>query len=65
MEKLERGAGYAIDIDGPFSLFEQTTKYGLRLALALPAIMASTSPSGQTLVQVPQPMQWAVSMCGC
>ena len=38
--KLERGAGYAIDIDGPFSLFEQTTKYGLRLALALPAIMA-------------------------
>jgi predicted nuclease of restriction endonuclease-like RecB superfamily len=38
--KLDRGAGYAIDIDGPFSLFEQTTKYGLRLALALPAIMA-------------------------
>jgi uncharacterized protein len=40
MEKIERGAGYAIDIDGPFSLFEQTTKYGLKLALALPAIMA-------------------------
>ncbi len=38
--KLERGRGYAIDIDGPFSMFEQTTKYGLRLALALPAIMA-------------------------
>lgn len=37
--RLERG-GYAIDIDGPMSLFEQTTKYGLRLALALPAIMA-------------------------
>jgi len=37
--RLERG-GYAIDIDGPFSLFEQTTKYGLRLALALPALMA-------------------------
>jgi uncharacterized protein len=36
----DRGASYAIDIDGPFSLFEQTTKYGLRLALALPAIMA-------------------------
>jgi predicted nuclease of restriction endonuclease-like RecB superfamily len=40
MEKLERGAGYAIDIDGPFSLFEQTTKYGLKLALALPTLMA-------------------------
>lgn len=40
--KLDRGAGYAIDIDGPFSLFEQTTKYGLRLALALPALMACT-----------------------
>jgi len=38
--KLDRGAGYAIDIDGPFSLFEQTTKYGLKLALALPSIMA-------------------------
>ena len=40
IEKLGRDTGYAIDIDGPFSLFEQTTKYGLRLALALPAIMA-------------------------
>jgi predicted nuclease of restriction endonuclease-like RecB superfamily len=40
IEKLERNAGYAIDIDGPFSLFEQTTKYGLRLALSLPALMA-------------------------
>jgi predicted nuclease of restriction endonuclease-like RecB superfamily len=40
MEKLDRGAGYAIHIDGPFSLFEQTTKYGLKLALALPSIMA-------------------------
>jgi len=40
MEKLERGAGYAILIDGPFSLFEQTTKYGLKLALSLPFIMA-------------------------
>jgi predicted nuclease of restriction endonuclease-like RecB superfamily len=38
--KLDRTAGYTIDIDGPYSLFEQTTKYGLRLALALPAIMA-------------------------
>jgi uncharacterized protein len=40
LARLDRGAGYAIDIDGPVSLFEQTTKYGLRLALALPAIMA-------------------------
>jgi hypothetical protein len=40
LEKLGRNAGYAIDMDGPFSLFEQTTKYGLKLALALPAIMA-------------------------
>ncbi len=40
IEKLERGAGYALDIDGPFSLFEQTTKYGLKLALALPVLMA-------------------------
>jgi uncharacterized protein len=40
ISKLDRGAGYAIDIDGPYSLFEQTTKYGLRLALALPALMA-------------------------
>jgi hypothetical protein len=38
--KLERDAGYAINLDGPMSLFEQTTKYGLNLALALPAIMA-------------------------
>lgn len=38
--ELDRGAGYAIDLDGPMSLFEQTTKYGLNLALALPAIMA-------------------------
>jgi predicted nuclease of restriction endonuclease-like RecB superfamily len=40
--KLGRGLGYVIDIDGPFSLFEQTTKYGLQLALALPALMACT-----------------------
>jgi predicted nuclease of restriction endonuclease-like RecB superfamily len=32
--------GYRIDIDGPFSLFESVTKYGLQLALALPAIRA-------------------------
>ena len=30
--------GYRVEIDGPFSLFESVTKYGLQLALALPAI---------------------------
>jgi predicted nuclease of restriction endonuclease-like RecB superfamily len=32
--------GYRLIIDGPFSLFESVTKYGLALALALPAIRA-------------------------
>ncbi|MBK9034786.1 MAG: DUF790 family protein [Myxococcales bacterium] len=32
--------GYRIEIDGPFSLFEASTRYGLALALALPAIQA-------------------------
>jgi uncharacterized protein len=30
--------GYHIDIDGPFSLFESVTRYGLQLAMALPVI---------------------------
>ena len=30
--------GYRIVIDGPFSLFESATKYGLQLALVLPAL---------------------------
>lgn len=30
-----------LDLDGPFSLFESVTKYGLSLALALPAIEAA------------------------
>jgi len=29
---------YRVEIDGPFSLFESSTRYGLALALALPAI---------------------------
>jgi len=33
-----RAAGYRIEIDGPFSLFQAVTRYGLQLALALPAI---------------------------
>src|SRR5271169_1646981 len=32
---------------------------------ALPPSMASTSPSGQTVVQVAQPMQCELSICGC
>jgi predicted nuclease of restriction endonuclease-like RecB superfamily len=31
-------AGVTIVIDGPFSMFESVTKYGLRLALVLPAL---------------------------
>jgi uncharacterized protein len=36
----ERAAdgGFSITIDGPFSMFESVTKYGLRLALVLPAL---------------------------
>jgi predicted nuclease of restriction endonuclease-like RecB superfamily len=30
--------GYRLDIDGPFSLFQAVTKYGLQLGLALPVI---------------------------
>jgi uncharacterized protein len=33
-----RGDGHRIVIDGPFSLFESVTKYGLQLALVLPAL---------------------------
>jgi uncharacterized protein len=32
--------GYRVEIDGPFSLFQAVTRYGLQLALALPAIAA-------------------------
>jgi len=32
-------AGYTITLDGPFSLFDQIQKYGLRLALFLPAVL--------------------------
>jgi predicted nuclease of restriction endonuclease-like RecB superfamily len=40
IEKTPSG-GYRIDIDGPFSLFESVTKYGLQLALMLPALLAA------------------------
>jgi uncharacterized protein len=32
--------GYQIVMDGPFSLFDAVTRYGLKLAMALPAIMS-------------------------
>jgi uncharacterized protein len=35
------GGGYRLDIDGPLSLFGATTKYGLELSLALPALLSA------------------------
>lgn len=32
------GSGYILEIDGPFSLFDQVTKYGLELAMLYPAL---------------------------
>jgi len=40
IEELPKRAGYRLEIDGPYSLFESVTKYGLQLALALPDLMA-------------------------
>jgi uncharacterized protein len=37
------GGGYRIEIDGPYSLFESVTKYGIELALLLPALEACDS----------------------
>jgi uncharacterized protein len=39
------GGGYRIEIDGPFSLFQSVAKYGLELALVLPALEACQSLS--------------------
>jgi predicted nuclease of restriction endonuclease-like RecB superfamily len=39
----EASGGYRIEIDGPYSLFESVTKYGLELALLLPALEACDS----------------------
>jgi predicted nuclease of restriction endonuclease-like RecB superfamily len=36
-------AGYTIDLDGPFSLFDAVQRYGLRLALFLPSVLACAS----------------------
>lgn len=38
IERDQEGDGYRIDIDGPFSLFESTTKYGVQLALMFDAL---------------------------
>jgi predicted nuclease of restriction endonuclease-like RecB superfamily len=35
-----RHGGYRLEIDGPFSLFQAVTRYGLQLGIALPAIAA-------------------------
>jgi uncharacterized protein len=34
-----RERGYRVRLDGPFSLFESVTKYGMQLALVLPALL--------------------------
>jgi uncharacterized protein len=39
-ERLPASEGFAVTLDGPFSMFESVTKYGLRLALVLPALRA-------------------------
>jgi uncharacterized protein len=44
--------GYRIEIDGPYSLFESVTKYGLELALLLPALEACDS------VQLVADLRW-------
>ena len=40
IEPLDDDGGYRIEIDGPFNLISASTKYGLQLALAFPAIRA-------------------------
>ena len=35
--------GYELEVDGPFSLFESVTKYGLQLALLLPVLEGARS----------------------
>ena len=38
--RLEKRGGYRVEMDGPLSLFQSGGRYGLSLALALPAIAA-------------------------
>ena len=49
--------GYEIGIDGPFSMFSQVTKYGLQLALALPAVQDCERFSVQAQVRWGQQRQ--------
>jgi predicted nuclease of restriction endonuclease-like RecB superfamily len=37
----EEAGSYLLEIDGPFSLFESVTKYGLQLALMLPTLLCA------------------------
>lgn len=37
-ERAGKGKGYRVTLDGPLSLFRQTNRYGLQLALFLPAL---------------------------
>ncbi len=46
------GGGYRIEIDGPYSLFESVTKYGMELALLLPALESCDS------VQLTADLRW-------
>ncbi len=38
LPRVEDEHGYDLEIDGPFAMFEASTKYGLQLALLLPAL---------------------------
>ncbi|APS00797.1 hypothetical protein BCY86_08980 [Pajaroellobacter abortibovis] len=50
--QLERSeGGYRIRIDGPYSMFEAVTKYGLQLALLLPVLMSCDEWSLHTEVR--------------
>ncbi len=40
ISRLEKRGGYRVEMDGPLSLFQSGGRYGLSLALALPAIAA-------------------------
>src|SRR5262249_38266692 len=42
-ERLGQDGAWRIVIDGPYSMFDAVTKYGLRLALVLPALRALES----------------------
>ncbi len=39
----DAASGYTISLDGPFSLFDSVQRYGLRLALFLPSVLAFPS----------------------